>query len=63
LGPSDESYAGAGTGKAVGESLADSPRRPGDQYSFSLQLHFLSVRSASGLGSYSENVRPGTGAT
>jgi hypothetical protein len=32
LGPSDESYLGAGTGKAVGESLADSPRCPGDQY-------------------------------
>jgi len=30
LGPSDESYPGAGTGKAVGEGLTDSPRCPCD---------------------------------
>jgi len=40
LGPSDESYPGAGTGKAVSEDLADSPRSPCDEYSFALQLHF-----------------------
>jgi deazaflavin-dependent oxidoreductase (nitroreductase family) len=54
LAPSDESHPGAGTGKAVGEGLANSPRCPGDQYSFSLQLHFSSVRRAYGLGSDSE---------
>jgi len=40
LGPSDESYPGTGTGKAVGEDLADSPRCPCYEYSFALQLHF-----------------------
>jgi hypothetical protein len=63
LGPSDERYPGTGTGKAVGESLADSPRCPCDQYSFPLQLHFPRVRSACGLGSDSENLRAATGAT
>ena len=51
LGPSDERYPGTGTGKAVGKGLTDSPRCPCDQYSFSLQLHFLRVRSTRGLGS------------
>ena len=58
LGPGDESYPGAGTGKAMGEDLADPPRCPCDQYSFALQLHFPSVRSPYGLGSDSENLGP-----
>ena len=60
---SHESYPGAGTGKAVGEGLADSPRCPCDQYSFAPQLHFPRVRSARGPGSDSENLRAATGAT
>jgi hypothetical protein len=63
LSPSDESYLGAGTGKAVGEGLADSPRCPGDQYSFTLQLHFPSVRSADRMDSDSDNLWPAIGAT
>ncbi len=60
LGPSDESYPGAGTGKAVSEGLADSPRCPCDQYSFAPQLQFPRVRSAGGLGSDSDNLRATT---
>jgi hypothetical protein len=55
LGSSDESYLGAGAGKAVGEGLADTPRCPGDHYPFALQLHASRVRSAYGLGSDSDN--------